>query len=136
MFSRAAAVALTFSAILAIPLIGAMDAVVEENGAPAVWELKTAAKRWSSDQLEYDLQPTTYQIAARSRGHDAQVKLIVTTKGKSPVVQVEKLVRHRGDERELAEVVFGVHRAIAAGVDHPARGWQCRSCPYAGACGA
>ena len=62
--------------------------------------------------------------------------LLVTTKTKTPDVQVEHLVRHRRDEREFAEIAFGVHRAIGAGADHPIRGWQCRGCPYADACGA
>jgi len=117
------------------PLIGAIDAIVEERGRPAVWELKTGKKKWSADQLDFDLQPTAYGIAVRSLGYkDARLTLLVTTKGKTPDVQVEHLVRHRRDELELVETVFAVARAVDAGVDYPNRGWQCRSCPYAGAC--
>jgi hypothetical protein len=76
-------------------------------------------------------------MAARALGHDdAGVKLVLTTKGKKPDVQVEELVRHQRDERELVETVFAVARAVDAGVDYPARGWQCKTCPYAQACGS
>ena len=50
-------------------------------------------------------------MAARTLGHgEVELKLLVATKTKTPDVQVEHLVRHRRDERELAEIAFGVHR--------------------------
>jgi CRISPR/Cas system-associated exonuclease Cas4 (RecB family) len=120
-----------------LPLIGAMDAVVEIEGHPVVLELKTSKRRYSVDVLELDLQPTAYGVAARVLGYgDVGLQLVVTLKGKKPDVQVEHLVRHRRDESELVEVVIGVHRAIDAGADHPIRSWQCRTCPYAHACGS
>jgi CRISPR/Cas system-associated exonuclease Cas4 (RecB family) len=119
------------------PLVGAIDAIVEEHGKPAIWELKTGKKRWSIDQLDFDPQPTAYGMAARALGYNrAGLTLIVTTKGKKPDVQVEHLVRHRRDEPELVETAFAVARAVDAGGDYPNRGWQCRTCPYAGACGS
>jgi CRISPR/Cas system-associated exonuclease Cas4 (RecB family) len=122
--------------VLDVPLIGAMDAVVDEHGFTRVWEVKTGARRWSQDQLDFDLQPTAYQMAVRDLGYsDAAVTLIAVTK-KKPAVQVEELVRHPGDEAELVDIAFAVQRAVAAGVDYPMRGWQCRMCPYAGACGS
>ena len=103
----------------------------------AVWELKTGKKKWSADQLDFDLQPTAYGMATRALGYkDARVTLLVTTKGKSADIQVEHLLRHRRDELELLETAFAVARAVDAGVDYPNRGWQCRACPYAGACGS
>ncbi len=119
------------------PLIGAIDAVVMENGNAAVWELKSGKRRWSGDQLEFDLQMTGYRMAARHLGYgEVDLKLLVTTKSKVPDVQVELLVRHRRDESEFAELAVGVHRAITAGVDHRIRSWACRSCPFANACGS
>jgi CRISPR/Cas system-associated exonuclease Cas4 (RecB family) len=117
------------------PLIGALDAVVDEDGRAVVWELKSGKRKWTQDALDFDLQPTAYRIAARALGHaDAGVVLLVTTKGKVPAVQREVLPRHDRDEREFVDVVFSVRRAVHAGVDHPLRGWQCRSCGYAGVC--
>jgi PD-(D/E)XK nuclease superfamily len=120
-----------------VPLIGALDALVVEEGSVSVWELKTAKKKWSSDQLEYDPQPTAYVMGAHELGYgDADVKLLVTTKTSKPDVQVERLVRRCADERELAETVLDVLHAVKTGVDLRVRGWQCRSCSFGGACGA
>jgi hypothetical protein len=114
-----------------------MDAIVEEEARPIVLELKTSKRRWGQDQIDFDFQPTAYRAAARTVGYDdVGLELIVTTKGKTPLVQSERLLRHDRDERELAEIVFGVHRAVDAGADYPMRGWQCRSCPHADACGS
>lgn len=121
--------------ILPVPLIGALDAVVLEGGRGAVWELKSGKKKWSADQFEFDLQATAYGVAARECGYDGvALKFLITTKTKNPDVQRETVIRHRADEDELAEIAFGVHRAVEAGVDYPNRGWQCRVCPYAAVC--
>jgi hypothetical protein len=107
------------------------------GGRTEIWELKTGKKKFSADQLEYDPQPTAYVMAARELGYeDAGVKLLVTTKTREPDVQIERLVRRRADERELAETVLDVLHAVRAGVDVRIRGWGCRSCAFAGVCGA
>lgn len=121
--------------ILPVPLIGAIDALVVEKNKPCIWELKTSKKKWAADQLEFDLQPVAYKLGARVHEvFDPQLKLIVATKNKKPDVQVETVVRHRADEEELAHVAMSVLRAVDAGVDHPLRGWQCRSCQHASGC--
>ncbi len=119
-----------------LPLIGALDAVVAEGPATSVWELKTGKKKWSADQMEYDPQPTAYAIAARELGFDADVALVVTTKTRTPDVQVERLIRRAADEREFAETVLGVLHAIESGADFRLRSWACRSCAHAAACGS
>ena len=117
-------------------LIGALDAVVVSGGTELVWELKTAKRKWGVDQVEFDLQATMYKVGARTLGFgEAELEVLVTTKWRVPDVQVERLVRHRRDEVELADVILSVHRGIAAGVDHPVRGWMCRTCAFAGVCG-
>jgi CRISPR/Cas system-associated exonuclease Cas4 (RecB family) len=121
--------------VLPVPLIGAMDAVVLAGGVGTVWELKTAAKKWSAEQLEHDLQICAYKIAARELGYDgARLEFLIVTKTAKAAVQREVAVRHEADERELVDVIFSVTRAIKAGVDHRARSWACQSCAYAGAC--
>jgi hypothetical protein len=123
--------------ILPVRFIGSIDALVVEDGAESIWELKTGKRKWNADALDWDQQTTSYKIAARElgRGGDLPLKLVLTTKAAQPDVQLERLVRHRRDERELVETVFSVHRAVEAGVDHPIRGWMCRTCAWAGACG-
>lgn len=121
--------------VLPVPLVGAVDAIVEEQGRPVVWELKTSAKRWAVDQLEYDQQATAYTRAMRLEGYnDVSVKMLITTKTVTPLVQVEALTRSRADEHELSATAGSVLRAIEAGVSHPIRGWACRGCAWAGEC--
>lgn len=121
--------------VLAVPLIGSIDAVVLSDGIGSIWELKTAAKKWSAEQVEHDLQVTGYGMAARELGYDGvQLELLVVTKTAKPVVQREVAIRHGADEDELVDVILSVHRAIRAGVAHRARSWACATCPYAQAC--
>jgi ATP-dependent helicase/DNAse subunit B len=110
--------------VLDVPVIGAIDALVVEAGKTAVWELKTGAKRWSVDQCETELQITMYLHATQEKGLvDPALRIIVTTKTALPTVQVADVSRVAGDIDELIETFFSVSRAIAAGVDHPARSW-------------
>lgn len=121
--------------ILPVPVVGSIDAVISRNGEKLLWEFKSSKRRWTADQVDADGQVTVYGIAARELGHaDAKLELVVTTKGKKPDVQIERLVRHRRDEQEVAELAFGVLTAVEAGVDYRVRGWQCRSCQWAGSC--
>ena len=110
--------------ILPLPLIGGIDAIVLEEGNPTVWELKSGKRKWSADQLDFDLQMTGYGMAARKLGHGgAHLKLLVTTKGKVPDVQVERLVRHQRDENELAEVAISVERLANPREEGRESGW-------------
>ena len=121
--------------VLPVPLIGAVDAVVIEGGRPAIWELKTAKRKWSANQLEFDMQATVYHLAAAQSDYsDATVKMVVTTKSSKPAVQVAALRRGPGDARDVVATAKSLLRAVEAGVDHPVRGWQCRTCQYAGHC--
>lgn len=117
---------------LDVPLIGAIDAVMVENGNTVLWELKTGKRRWSLDQLAYDLQPTAYLLAMQEE--KPAMKLVLTTKGAKPAVQIEPLTRSAADEDDLAYIARGVLRGVGAGVDHPIRGWQCKGCPYMAVC--
>lgn len=121
--------------VLNAPLIGSIDALVIEDEKPAVWELKTSRKKWSADQLDYDLQVSAYRIGARVLDvDDPKLTLLVTTKTKKPSIQVETVTRTDRDERELVTIAASVVRAVEAGVDHPIRGWQCKGCPFSGRC--
>lgn len=126
----------TTGEVLPVPVIGAIDAVVvEDDGAGSLWELKTGKKKWSPDQAEFDPQVTLYRKAARELGFDGvRLRLIVTTKARDPRVQTLDIERSDGDESELAELFFEVHRAIEAGIGPRQRGWACRTCVYSSSC--
>ncbi len=122
--------------VLEVPLIGSLDAVVEERGRTVVLEFKSGKRRWSDEKIGHDLQATTYRIGAKSRGiSDPEQRLVVTTKSATrPQVQIERLVRTDADELEVMDTAVNVVRAIESGVDHRVRSWRCASCPVAGAC--
>lgn len=121
---------------LSLPVIGAIDAVViDHQGQVRLWELKTGKKKWSVDQVDYDVQTTLYRKAARDLGYTtAALQLLVTTKAKEPQMQVVDVERSESDEAELAELFLDVHRAIEAGVSFRQRGYLCSTCQYTSAC--
>ncbi|HOU92266.1 MAG TPA: PD-(D/E)XK nuclease family protein [Polyangiaceae bacterium] len=121
---------------IVVPLVGALDALVVENGAPVIWELKTSRKRYSATELELAmLQPTVYTVGARVLDvEDAEVAVIVATKAKQPAVQISRLRRHETDEIELYELAEQVLRAVAAGVYPRNRGHACVTCAHRTEC--
>ena len=122
--------------LLGVPIIGALDGVLEEHGGTVVLELKSGKKRWSDEKIAHDLQASVYRAGAKSRGiPEPEQRLVVTTKSERPQVQIERLVRTDDDELEVMDTAANVLRAIEAGVDHRIRSWRCASCPVAGACG-
>ncbi len=118
--------------ILEEQLVGAFDAVVEDAGKLVVLEHKTAARAWSADQLEYDLQVGIYQAVT---GADL-VRLQVLTKTKVAKFYVHDLVRTDAAQVEAVSVVCRVLKAIRAGAFWHNRGWQCKDCEYRSRCGA
>lgn len=123
--------------VLEEQLTGFIDLIVVEDGHPVVVEHKTSAKKYGADQLRFDVQLTGYQHAMHQRGwEDVGLRYQVVTKTKTPVVQVEDVLRDEGDDADFLKTVVGVLRAIDAGVFFPIRGWQCRGCQYRRQCGS
>lgn len=121
---------------IAVPLVGALDALVVENGEPVIWELKTSRKRYSATELEITmLQPTVYTVGARVLDvEDPEVAVIVATKAKQPAVQISRLRRYETDESELYELAQQVLRAVSAGVYPRNRGHACVTCAHRTEC--
>lgn len=123
--------------VLEEQLTGIVDLLVRDDGRTVIVEHKTAARRYGEDQLRFDVQPTAYQLAIRQAGFvDVGLRFQIVTKGKTPAVQIEDVMRDDHDEEDFLRVAVGVLRAIDAGVSFPVRRWQCRSCPYQRRCGA
>jgi putative RecB family exonuclease len=116
-------------------LVGTMDLVIVEDGRRVVVEHKSASKKYTQDQLRYDVQPTAYRLAARQAGMGAVgIRFQVITKSRVPALQVADVQRDLQDEDDFLRTATGVLRAIDAGVSFPIRGWACRTCPYSHAC--
>jgi len=117
------------------PLVGRLDAIVEDRGGSlVVLEHKTAARRYSEMKLAWDLQATAYSWAVQSMGLEARVAFQVLLKTKTPAVEVYPVERSELDYRYLLHTIAGVHRAVTAGAFPPVRDWWCKGCQYAMAC--
>ena len=118
-----------------LPLIGAMDVIAEYAEHRRVIELKTGKRKWSADQVDYDLQPTIYRRAAIAQGHErAETELVVVTKAKKPGLHRLRCARSERDEIELVELALSVERAVRAGVSYRRRDWGCHTCSHSGLC--
>lgn len=118
-------------------LTGVLDLVIEEEGRPTIVEHKTAARRYSADQLRFDVQPSAYAYAAELMGWpEFGLKFNVITKTKVPAVQVEDLRRDENDLDDFIRTAVGVLKAVDQGISFPIRGWQCRSCQFKSRCRA
>lgn len=118
-------------------LKGVIDLVVEEEGHRVLVEHKTSSKKYSADQLTFDTQLSGYAFAAESLGWgEVGLRFSVTTKTKSPQVQVEDVRRDDGDMTAFLDTALGVLSAVDAGISFPVRSWACRSCPYRSRCEA
>jgi hypothetical protein len=110
--------------------------VVREEEKHVVEEHKTAAKKWSKDQIRNDGQLSAYKLVARKLGlGEVGLRLRVLTKTKKPKMIVENTDRTERDEREFLETVVGVLRAIDAQVFFPIRNGMCGGCAFQKACG-
>ena len=116
-------------------LVGTMDLVVLDHDRRTVVEHKSSSKKYSADQLKFDIQPTGYKLAARQAGMgEVGLRFQIVTKTKVPAVQIADITRDAQDEDDFLRTAGGVLRAIDAGVSYPIRGWACRGCPYSAAC--
>jgi putative RecB family exonuclease len=119
-------------------LLGFLD-VIERlpNGSICITEIKTSGRRFPEGSPFDSLQLAAYAAIARNLGHqdDLQVKLVVVTKTKSPVVQELIAVLDDHDISRFTWIARSVHDAVQKGVFVPnPGGWQCASCQWQGAC--
>ena len=123
--------------VLDIKLTGVVDLVIEEDGHRTIVEHKSSARKYTADQLMFDVQPSAYAYAAGQLGWgDVGLKFNVITKTKLPAVQVEDLRRDDNDLEDFLRTAVGVLAAVEAGISFPIRGWACRGCQFKARCKA
>ena len=110
---------------------GVLDALVEVEGHQVILEHKTAAKKWSQDQLDYDLQAGAYLAAIPA----TCVRLQCLLKTKTPSLDIQDLLRSASQKNEAIDVICRVLDAIRAGAFWRNRGWACRGCEFEKQCG-
>ena len=117
-------------------LVGALDLVVEQESQNIVVEHKTAAKKWSQDQIQHDIQLSAYKLVGGKIGlGDVGLRLQVLTKTKKPAMVVENTERGDKDIQDFMATVVGVLRAVDAGCFYPIRSSMCGGCAFQKACG-
>ncbi len=123
--------------VLDIKLLGVVDLVIDDEGTRTIVEHKTSARKYTADQLMFDVQPSAYAYAAGQLGWgDVGLKFNVVTKTKTPAVQVEDLRRDDNDIEDFLRTAVGVLAAVDAGISFPIRGWACRGCQFKARCKA
>ncbi len=120
-------------------IVGAIDAiVVNDDGQIVIVENKSAKRRWSADQLAYDIQPTLYSHAARELGVAEQpaLRYDFLLKLRKPRFESVDVFRPREAVTELFQLFRSVLAAIDADIFYRARSWACNDCEYAYVCNA
>lgn len=120
-----------------VPIIGYID-MIDANGVPG--DFKTAAKSWSQDKAEDELQPLFYLAALNQAGHHVPrwaFRHYVVTKTKTPKATVYEHSHDANQVFWLFEMIRRVWAAIEA-EQFPLNptGWKCspRYCEYYGDC--
>ena len=116
-------------------LVGALDLVIREGDKHIVVEHKSAAKKWSQDQVQHDIQLSAYRLLAGKLGlGDVGLRLQVLTKTKKPAMTVENTERGDKDIQDFLATVVGVLRAVDAGCFYPMRSSMCGGCAFQRRC--
>lgn len=135
---RVLAIELAFSfdiADISVPCIGGIDLVEEdEAGTIVITDFKTAARSYSNNDIDRNMQMTIYQMAAKSNGYaDREIILKFDTliKTKKPKFETYYTVRTEVDEKRLIKKIRYVWDAISKEIYIPNDGsWRCNNCQY------
>ena len=122
--------------ILEDPLIGEADLVVKRGGDKVVVDWKTAARKWSANQADTQLQPTAMLYSwHHTHGGLPDFEYRIVTKAKTPAYQLALTSRTPDDFDRMVEKIRAVDRAAKAEAFIPNDGcFACADCPFAGAC--
>ncbi|MBO4511248.1 MAG: PD-(D/E)XK nuclease family protein, partial [Victivallales bacterium] len=131
---------------LSKPLIGELDMVISEQtpfddengkGSDTIVDFKTAARMWSDDRAEKDLQATVFSYAFEKvhQRRPTSFRFDVVTKAKTPTVRHFFTSRDDNHYQRLEKLFTTADRGIQAGVFLPNESsFACSDCPYADRC--
>ena len=124
---------------LPIKLVGYFDLIESDGESYQIGELKTAAQKFSSLRLEYDLQPTVYsfalsQMKLASKNEPCLVRYDVLVKTKKPSFEQYFVLRNGSDYDRLVHLLNQVLRAIESRLFYRNYGWQCQDCQFKKTC--
>ena len=106
----------------------------------SISEIKTASRRWSTGQVNLDLQGSLYVEAAAQSGlvekdQEALIRYDVLVKNKKPVLDRQYAVRLPGDRQLAVGIAVDALRAIEREAFYRNPGWACDGCPFRRRCG-
>ena len=123
-----------------VPVIGAVDLVeICDESTVVITDHKTAARSYSANDIDRNMQMTIYQMAAKSNGYadrDIILKFDTLIKTKKPKFESYYTVRTDRDEKTVKKTIRYVWDAISKEVFIPnAYGsWRCNNCQYCQYC--
>jgi putative RecB family exonuclease len=121
-------------------LVGVVDLILREpDGSYTVVDHKTAARRYSDNRVENDLQMAAYGYVIERGGflpEGARVgyRYDVLLKTKQPERVEYPAILDGSDIRRFGKVARTVLAGINADVFYPNPGWTCGDCGFLGAC--
>ena len=127
--------------VLEPKLVGIFDLVEEdEEGTVSVVEVKTSARRWSTGQVNLDLQGSHYAEAVAQAGfvkenEEALIRYEILVKNKVPVLDRQYAVRRPGDRVMARVIACDSLKAIEKGAFYRNPGWACDACQFRRQCG-
>jgi len=124
---------------VSVPIIGAIDLAQEdEAGTLVITDFKTSGRSYSADEINLNMQMTTYQLAAKANGFGGReilLKFDCLIKTKTKKFEQYYTTRSYVDELRLIRKIEKVWDGITKGVFIPNdSGWKHKNCPYRKAC--
>ncbi len=120
------------------PLQGFIDLIEQSaDGTATIVDLKTAAKKPSSANVQANLQLTCYAVGAESLGFDPDqinLRLDVLLKTKAPEMVLLETRIAEEDRHRFIRLVYGVWSGIEREVFFPRQDWHCSQCAWATEC--
>jgi putative RecB family exonuclease len=124
---------------VSVPLIGAIDLVQEdEAGTLVITDFKTSGRSYSADEINSNMQMTTYQLAAKANGFGGReilLKFDCLIKTKTKKFEQYYTTRNYVDELRLIRKIEKVWDGINKGIFVPNdTGWKHKNCAYRKTC--
>ena len=128
--------AFTFNLVdIPVPVIGAVDLVEEdEAGTIIITDHKTAARSYSANDIDRNMQMTIYQMAAKSNGfadREILLRFDCLIKTKKPKFESYYTIRTENDEKRMIKKIQQVWNGISKGVFVPnSSSYRHKNCQY------
>jgi putative RecB family exonuclease len=118
-----------------VPIIGAVDLVEEdEAGTIIITDHKTAARSYSANDIDRNMQMTIYQMAAKSNGfadREILLRFDCLIKTKKPKFESYYTIRTENDEKRMIKKIQQVWNGISKGVFVPNdSSYRHKNCQY------